>query len=101
MGFSSEDKSLIELGKLLLKSGYAFKTVTPATHKRVLRRDEELKDKSPQNSGDALRDLFGWSKWTSVKVLPREVLNLLEDAKLVDYDRGDAKSKVRFSTNHP
>ena len=48
-----KEKSLRQLGKLLLQQDYEFTTVSPETHRRVLARG---------GRGVTLRDIFGWNK---------------------------------------
>jgi methylase of polypeptide subunit release factors len=86
--------ALIELGRALRAEGYAFITVTPETHRRVLARNE------PQTPSRmrVLRDVFGWSKPFARETLPSELLALLQAADQLELRGGVMRSRVRFST---
>ena len=64
--------ALVELGELLRDAGYAFVTVTPETHRRVLARSTAR--------ARSLRDVFGW--------------NRVFDASLLGSDMHEALSEV-------
>jgi methylase of polypeptide subunit release factors len=84
--------ALLRVAAFLQQQGYAFTTVTPATHARVNARA------SAQLARD-LRDVFGWSRAFAPGLLPAAVLDVLRDAGLVDAAAGDLlRSAVRFST---
>jgi methylase of polypeptide subunit release factors len=84
--------ALLRVAAFLQQQGYAFTTVTPATHARVNGRA------SAQLARD-LRDVFGWSRAFAPGLLPAAVLDVLRDAGLVDAATGELlRSAVRFST---
>ena len=80
--------SLLELGKLLLHSGYRFTTITPESHRRVNAR-------AGNERARTLRDVFGWSRPFDPDMLPKEILDLTP----VEEKDGLLRSKVRFSTD--
>ncbi|GAA4037347.1 class I SAM-dependent methyltransferase [Sphingomonas rosea] len=89
MTFSPEP--LAGLLQELDNEGYAFTTVTPATHARVLgrRRYEQARD---------LRDVFGWSMPFAADLLPSDILSLLEEGGALDRQGGTCRSLVRVSS---
>ncbi|MDB5956556.1 MAG: methyltransferase protein [Ramlibacter sp.] len=85
---------LLQLLRWLTEEGYAFTTVTPATHERVLARD-------PDATARSLRDVFGFSRAFTPDLLPRHALDALRAADLLaPADGGRLRSAVRFSTLH-
>ena len=86
-----DDSALLQLGICARELGYNFTTVTPATHARVNAR--------PQNA--RARDLvgvLGWSRAFSPEILPPEVWEWMQKARVVaPYDNG-FRSLVRLST---
>lgn len=68
---------------------YAFITVTPLTHERVLRRAGIARD---------LRGIFGWNRPFDASLLPAVVFEALAAEGLVERDGDLWKSKVRVST---
>lgn len=89
MTFSPEP--LAALLQALDDEGYAFTTVTPATHRRVLAR------RTGAMTGD-LRDIFGWSLPFTRDALPRELLELLREGGAVEEKAGALRSLVRVSS---
>lgn len=89
MTFTAEP--LATLLEALDQDGYAFTTVTPATHQRVLarRRGETARD---------LRDVFGWSMAFSRDLLPGDLLELLREGGAVEEREGRLRSLVRVSS---
>jgi SAM-dependent methyltransferase len=86
---NTDDHPLVRLGKLLQARNYAFVTVTPDTHLRVLAR---------QNRGITLRDIFGWNKVFHPADLHPEILQCVEGAGEAK-DTGDGvRSGIRAST---
>jgi len=86
----SKDKALVTLGKELQVRNYRFTTTTPATHHRVNRR--------PASSASPLQRAFGWSRPFEAIELPKEILDLLEQAEELEAGEGMLRSKVRFSS---
>jgi methylase of polypeptide subunit release factors len=84
--------ALRQLGVVLKDAGYAFTTITPASHERVNRR--------PQNArARDLRDVLGWSRPFGPGVVPEEIVAQLDAAGvLADDDGGMRRSRVRFSS---
>jgi methylase of polypeptide subunit release factors len=89
MTFSPEP--LAALLQALDQEGYAFTTVTPATHQRVLAR------RVGQAAGD-LRDVFGWSLPFTRDTLPAEILDLLREGGGLEERNGAIRSLVRVSS---
>ncbi|PRY33396.1 methyltransferase family protein [Pseudosporangium ferrugineum] len=83
--------ALRELGTALKDLGYAFTTVTPATHARVNRRPENALARD-------LRDVLGWSRPFDPDLLPAAITALLDVAGMLDRDGDHWRSRVRFST---
>lgn len=86
---NTDDHPLVRLGKFLQARNYAFVTVTPDTHLRVLAR---------QNRGITLRDVFGWNKVFRPADLPQEMLQCLESAGEAKMTAGGVRSGIRAST---
>ena len=87
-GLHSPDRALLSVGQHLLKRGYQFTTVSPASHARVNAR---------RFGAPTLRDIFGWSRPFERGDLPDSIMSdlvaagaLLEDGKL--------RSALRFSS---
>lgn len=73
------------------EEGYAFTTVTPLTHARVMqRRDGEL-------AGD-LRDIFGWSLAFARDVLPGDLFALLEEGGALAKNGDHYRSHLRVAS---
>lgn len=89
MTFSPEP--LAALLQALDQEGYAFTTVTPATHQRVLARRKGA-------TADDLRDIFGWSLPFTRETLPGDLLDLLEEGGALARDGGRFRSLVRVSS---
>ncbi|MEV8503512.1 class I SAM-dependent methyltransferase [Actinoplanes sp. NPDC051475] len=83
--------ALRELGTLLKDTGYAFTTVTPATHARVNARPENALARD-------LRDVLGWSRPFDPEMLPAGILELMDAAGVLDRGGDHWRSRVRFST---
>src|SRR3954452_15392801 len=90
-GIEAPDEALVALGEALKNTGYAFTTVTPATHERVNRRPENARARD-------LRDVLGWSRPFGPGVLPEEITDLMDAAGVLQRDGDDWRSLVRFST---
>ena len=89
MTFSPEP--LAALLQALDQEGYAFTTVTPATHARVLAR-------RPGEAAHDLRDIFGWSLSFAPDTLSGELLDLLREGGAVEERNGVLRSLVRVSS---
>ncbi|WP_426266967.1 methyltransferase [Sphingomonas sp. LHG3443-2] len=89
MTFSPEP--LAALLQALDQEGYAFTTVTPATHQRVLAR-------RPGEVASDLRDIFGWSMSFARDTLPGDLLDLLREGGALDERSGVYRSLVRVSS---
>lgn len=68
---------------------YVFTSVTPATHRRVLRRP------APETAD--LRDAFGWNRPFDPGLLPDELAKALLDAHVLLVHEGLVRSRVRVS----
>jgi release factor glutamine methyltransferase len=86
------DAALLELGRGLRETGYAFVSVTPESHRRVMARSG--------SAGEArtLRDVFGWNRRFHADTVSPHILDLLHQAAAVDEEGGLYTSRVRFST---
>jgi hypothetical protein len=89
MTFSPEP--LAALLQALDQEGYAFTTVTPATHQRVLSR-------RPGEAARDLRDIFGWSMAFARDTLPGDLLDLLREGGGLEERSGVCRSLVRISS---
>lgn len=89
MTFSPEP--LAALLQALDQEGYAFTTVTPATHQRVLAR-------RPGEAARDLRDIFGWSLSFARDTLPGEIFDLLREGGALEERNGVLRSLVRVSS---
>lgn len=81
--------ALFEVGAWLRQQGYAFTTITPESHRRVVAR-----------GGDAqsLRDVFGWSRPFAAPLLPPAIVDALRAAAVLAQAGDRLASGVRFST---
>jgi len=86
----SSDQALLDLTRLLQRTGYHFVTPTPATHSRVLaRREGHARD---------LRDVFGWSLPFEPDLLPDEMIDCLRAGGMLADEASLHRSCVRVST---
>lgn len=86
------DPNLVALLDALAERSYAFMSVTPATHARVLAR-------APERSGNGLTDIFGWSRPFTRDALDPELLTLLEAAGALEAaPQGRFRSALRVSS---
>jgi SAM-dependent methyltransferase len=83
------ETALVDLGRMLLDTGYRFTTVTPATHARVHER---------RRQAETLRDVFGWSLPFRPSLLPPVMLHALVEANAIFRRDGAIVSAVRYST---
>lgn len=85
------EEALVDLVTWLRDAGYAFTTVTPATHARV--------DSRPGNArARSVRDVFGWSRRFDEGLLPRDLLALMRRADVVAEDGDGLRSTIRVSS---
>lgn len=89
-----QSQALVALGHALRRAGYAFVTVTPRTHRRVIERAA----RRGQLQACSLRDVFGWSMPFARGLLPEELLGCLRRAEAVEQSGGLLRSRVRVST---
>jgi methylase of polypeptide subunit release factors len=83
--------ALVALLAALRAEGYAFTTVTPATHERVAARRAE---------GRTLRDVFGWSLPFAEGAIPQLYVDLLRAAGALRRCGALLKSELRVSSLH-
>lgn len=84
--------ALVELGRRLSGMGYHFTTVTPAAQSIVNGR-------FVGQTARSLRDVFGWSRPFEEGLLPREMMELMRAAEVVERaPNGAWRSTIRFST---
>lgn len=88
---SPREQAALSLLRGLDALGYAFVPVTPATHKRVVAREDNTEAKD-------LRDAFGWSLTFDEALLPNELLAAMREGDLLERSGGRWKSRVRAST---
>jgi methylase of polypeptide subunit release factors len=88
---SKKEAAALRMLVALEALGYAFVTVTPETHKRVVAR------RGMARAWD-LRGVFGWSLAFGEEVLPPEILTAMKDGDLLEACGAGWKSKVRVST---
>ena len=83
--------ALVALVERLRATGYAFTTVTPATHARVNARPRNARARS-------LRDVFGWSRPFVEDLLPPDLFAAMREAGVLARD-GDAwRATIRVSS---
>jgi SAM-dependent methyltransferase len=87
-GLHLPDRALLSVGQHLLKQGYHFTTVSPASHGRVAARPF---------GAPTLRDIFGWSRPFESGDLAERILSDLRAAGALLED-GKLRSAVRFSS---
>jgi methylase of polypeptide subunit release factors len=104
MGNAAEqERGLIAIGKFLKGEGYAFTTITPASHALVNgRKTSERREGGGavegSGTGRTLRDIFGWSRAFGPDAVPGRVLGWLGQAGELEHASGLLRSKVRYST---
>jgi methylase of polypeptide subunit release factors len=83
--------ALLQLARALKNQRYHFVTVTPATHARVNSR--------PGNEWAIdLHGIFGWSRPFQLSIVPTEILELMQAAKIITRYGSDWRSLLRVST---
>lgn len=80
---------MLELGRYLQADSYAFVTITPTSHTRVLERER---------NATTARDVLGWNRAFDLNAIPRRLAGLMEAADILDAEGGLHRSRVRFST---
>ena len=88
---TSPEQAAVDLLNALDALDYAFTTVTPETHRRVVARPTMRQARS-------LRDVFGWSLPFEESVLPPELFALLKAARALRETAAGWKATVRVST---
>lgn len=87
-------QALYALGRSLMQSAYHFTTATPATHARVLARDEA----HGHGLARDLRDVFGWSRPFAPSLLPAQMLQQLDQAGELLTEGEHCRAGIRFSS---
>ena len=91
-GTDRQRGALLELLAFLRANQYEFVTATPATHARVVARQDR------QRAGN-LRDVLGWSLPFAPGIVPPSIVDLLEQADaLAERDDGLLAAGVRVSS---
>ncbi|KMO43550.1 SAM-dependent methyltransferase [Methylobacterium tarhaniae] len=85
------DAALLALVEAVRATGYAFTTVTPATHERVNRRPGSAEARD-------LRDILGWSRPFRPDVIPRELFDLMREAGAAVPDGALWRPTLRLSS---
>src|SRR5205809_7541869 len=86
-------QALADLLQALQARDYAFVTVTPETHRRVL-------DHRPHALAADLRDVFGWSLRFTEDLLPPGLFRSLRAAGVLEVAADGFRSGVRVSSLH-
>ncbi len=86
---NQEDQALLNIGTALKEQGYAFTSITPESHQRILDRDIKGKD---------LRDIFGWNRPFAIDSINTDILELLKQAHALNGTDNICSSKIRFSS---
>jgi methylase of polypeptide subunit release factors len=87
-----EDAALLAAGRILQDCGYAFTTITPVSHARVLARRARAEARS-------LRDVFGWNLRFRPQVVGIDLFELLRGAGWLQQEENALwRSNVRFSS---
>ena len=86
------EEALIKIGIFLKTSKYQFSTVTPASHARVNRRQQNA-------LAFDLRGVFGWTRPFESRILPASIFQLMQRANILrSLGAGQWRSTARFST---
>ena len=86
-----DDAALLAAGRILQAHGYAFTTITPASHARVLARHGRAEARS-------LRDVFGWTLPFRRELIGNDLFELLRASGWLQQDDALWRSTVRFSS---
>jgi SAM-dependent methyltransferase len=89
MWMNDADRALVEFGNALRNHDYRFVTISPESHRRVLRRDER--------PARTLRDVFGWNRPFDPESVPARILDLAFRARVVESAESQLRATVRFS----
>jgi methylase of polypeptide subunit release factors len=81
--------ALTALGRVLRSEKYRFIAVTPATHRRVLRRLQ---------GPTTLQSIFGWNRPFARDAVAARILDLLASAEALEETNGLYRSRVRYAT---
>lgn len=85
--------AIATIGAHLRTRGYAFTTVTPETHRRVVANNPLC--------GDILRDVFGWNRSFAIDDLDASVSDAMQRARMLDavgQSESLRRSGVRFAS---
>lgn len=85
--------AIVLVGEHLRANGYAFTTVTPETHRRVIANNPLCRD--------VLRDVFGWNRSFGVDDLDPRVSDAMRRAGVVDavgQSESRKRSDIRFAS---
>ncbi|WP_407518913.1 methyltransferase [Methylobacterium oryzisoli] len=85
------EEAFLAFASSVRESGYAFTTVTPATHARVNRRPEKAWARS-------LRDVLGWSRPFRADLLAPALLDLMRRAGAAVPDGDGLRPTIRLSS---
>lgn len=87
------NQALVDLGQELLRQHYRFITVTPETHRRVLKQNQ------PLETDRFMTDFFGWNRELEVSLISELFLNLIRAADLMVIEKsGCVRSRLRAAT---
>jgi methylase of polypeptide subunit release factors len=84
------DRAILALGTHLIRHGYKFTTISPASHRRVYVR--------PSSGSRSLEDVLGWSLPFSDGDLAPVDLKRLTEAGILERDGNFLRAELRFST---
>ncbi len=85
------EAALLALVEAVRATGYAFTTVTPATHEAVNRRSGNAEARD-------LRDVLGWSRPFRPDLLPRELFGLMRESGAAVLDGALWRPTIRLSS---
>ena len=88
---TTPDAALLDLGLALKRAGYRHIAVTPATHQRVVRRQQPRRRAS-------ITDVLGWSLPFHEGDLPPHLLALMRDGDILRADGALWRSQLRVSS---